>query len=517
MEIGFNYTMFTELPSINPEAGEIKLIPKLYFVIKPNGNSGITYEKGKSGLKKVGNYLKVYRPQDVLIKVISRSNAEKVRNDKYLVCGIGENLNGEPMLFFHPAAQSYQSEIVVAYNWAIPVNRFDQSGAGWANPGVKNIPEEVIIELTNIFPRISGKRSTVSDACFEILKKYISKNTKVAKPVADIFKKKVRAKVIPSKEAKGKGAVLFGYGNYARTIALPFLKPFVHLARVHEIDPALLITANAESISTDPLPEPKDFEYPVWMIAGYHHTHAFQATVAIQNNIIPIIEKPIATSNADLEALLKAIEKNQTPFYQCYQKRYQVYNEFIYKDLNAQKGEPINFKATVFEIPLSKFHWYNWPVSGSRIISNGCHWIDHFMYINDYVDWDEYDVKILSDEELLITIKLVNGAVAVITLSDIGSNRIGMREYAEFSTHGYRVTIRDSMYYESESNSDVIRTYKTDKLAYLRKMYCEIGQDINKGGKGDSLESLKSTALALLLEEKYQAKRTPITHENLNF
>lgn len=517
MDIGYNYTMYTDLPSINPEAGEIKLFTKLYFAIKPNGNSGITYEKGKSGIKKVANYLKVYRPQDVLIKVISRSNAEKVRNDKWLVCGIGENANGEPMLFFHPAAQSYQSEIIVAQNWAIPVNRFDQSGAGWANPGIKNIPKEIVAELSNVYPHISGKKANISDSCFETLKKYISKNTKIAKPATDIFKNIVKAKLNPTKNPKGKAAVLFGYGNYARTITLPFLKPYVHLARVHEIDPALLITANAESISTDPLPEPKDFEYSVWMIAGYHHTHAFQATAAINGNIIPIIEKPIATSKADLDALIKAINTNQTPFYQCYQKRYQVYNDFIYKDLNAQKGDPINFKATVFEIPLSDFHWYNWPVSGSRIISNGCHWIDHFMYINDYVDWMDYDVKILSSEELLITIKLENGAVAVITLSDVGSNRIGMREYAEFSTHGFRVTIRDSMYYESESNSEVIRTYKTDKLAYLRKMYREIGQDIDRGGKGDSVASLKSTALSLLLEEEYQAKKNSEMHEKINF
>jgi hypothetical protein len=76
-----------------------------------------------------------------------------------------------------------------------------------------------------------------------------------------------------------------------------------------------------------------------------------------------------------------------------------------------------------------------------------------------------------------------------------------MREYVEFTVPGRRAYIQDSMKYVSESNERIIRNYQTDKLAYLRKMYREIGQSIQQKGKGDDIITLKSTKLSLELED----------------
>lgn len=510
MEIGYKENLYIDIPTPFALEGEILINPFVYLVIRPNGNPSVTYEKGKSGVKKILNYLKVYRPQDVWIKVLSRSKAEAIKNDKWLVCGLAKDQQGQDLVFYHPSAQYFQSCLAVANAWTYYPDKLHVDINGWAKAENIGSVQQLFETFANEISLVSGKIPQTSTGHLQALLTFIQSQAKHVKPIPEVFSNRKAPSKTHKISAPGKAAVLFGYGNYARTITLPYLKPYIHLARVHEIDPALQIGSGVEDFSTKPHPEEGDYQYPVWLIAGYHHTHAAQAIDAIVHGNIAVIEKPIATTFSELEAFQTAIEEHKTPFYQCFQKRYQVYNDFIKKDLKLENGQPVNIKATVFEIPLTKSHWYNWPASGSRIISNGCHWIDHFLFINGYCDWNDFEVEILSPEELLIYIKLVNGAVSVLTLSDVGSNRIGMREYTEFSVPGYRATLIDSMHYRSENNSGLIREYKSDKLAYLRKMYKEIGRNIANNFGGDDPKTLKSTRLSLLLEERYQKKNSRI-------
>ncbi|WP_297338018.1 Gfo/Idh/MocA family oxidoreductase [Algoriphagus sp.] len=497
MELGFNGKLYHHLPNPYVNSGELALEPIAYVALMPSGNSGISYTGSK--WRKIWNYFKVYRPIDVIRKSFSRSVSEKIRNDKWMVAGLGKTEKGL-CWFFHPSAQNYQSFLAVSEQGILEVQPQDTLPKGWANLADPERYQDLLKDLSFCFPTISGKDQFPSSAQMHELKSLVQ--GQVFQEIGEAFpsKKEIQFNAKP-KKGNGIFSVLFGYGNYARTITLPYLNPHVRLAKIHEIDPALLLKPEVDAVSTSPLPDRDDFAYPVWLIAGFHHTHAGLAEMAINHGIIPVIEKPVATNWEDYERVLKSLEEKKTPFYQCFQKRYQIFNDFIFEDLAVTKGEPINFKATVFEIPLNEYHWYNWPVSGSRIISNGCHWIDHFLYINDYPDWTDLKVFQPNPMELTIQIVLSNGAFGVISLSDVGSNRIGMREYVEFTVSGKRAYIQDSMRYESESNSRILRSYRTDKLAYLRKMYDEIGRSIQNKEKGDELKTLKSTKLSLELED----------------
>src|SRR5262249_57472786 len=64
----------------------------------------------------------------------------------------------------------------------------------------------------------------------------------------------------------------------------------------------------------------------------------------------------------------------------CFHKRYSAFNALARKDLQMQLGEPISYHCIVYEVPLPPMHWYRWPSSRSRLITNGCHWIDHFHF-----------------------------------------------------------------------------------------------------------------------------------------
>jgi hypothetical protein len=496
MKLGYQNILFENVSDPHVGPNEIGVEVMAYVALVPNGNTGITYSGSK--WKKIWNYAKVYKPRDVIRKSFSRSVAEKIRNDKWMVAGLGRTEEGM-VWFFHPAAQKYQSFLSLSPHWIIPAEALEDSFEGWDSLSEKDQKNELLQELSQVLPLNSGSKLHPTFDQLVALKNLV-KRLKFS-PVEEVFSTKKLSTPSPSSSKKGKSAVLFGYGNYARTITLPYLKPYIYLGKVHEIDPSLLINPGLSDFSTNPFPEKHDFSHPVWLIAGFHHTHGKLAIEAMKEGVIPVIEKPIATNWEDYNLLIETAEQTKTPFYQCYQKRYQIYNDFIFKDLNVEIGEPINFKATVFEIPLNPSHWYNWPSSGSRIISNGCHWIDHFLFINNYPDWTDLKVFQPNSEELTIQIVLENGAFGLISLSDIGSNRIGMREYVEFSVPGRRAYVQDSMRYVSESNEGIIREYSTDKLAYLKKMYREIGLSIQNGGKGDQIFTLKSTKLSLELED----------------
>lgn len=506
MEIGFASKLYLKVVDPTPNKNELLLEPVIYLAIRPNGNHGLVYEQGKSGIQKILNYSKVYRPIDVLRKVLSRQKIERIRNDKWLVCGIAKDDQDQYFCFAHSSAQHFQSVIAVPKFWTKNINKPEFSDILWGQllEGQKINPS--LEAFANELPPISGVINTIQ-LDFEHIQAFLAEQGSVFKPISEVFQTQIELKKKKHVRSKDEiGAVLFGFGNYARTITIPFLKPFIHLHKVHEIDSCLLIGTDDLPKSTSPIADKGDEQYPVWLIAGFHHTHATLAIDALRKGVIPVIEKPIATNLEDLSAFETAVRELGKPFYQCFQKRYQIFNEFIFEDFKIQKGDPIHFKATVFEIPLHKGHWYNWPVSGSRIISNACHWVDHFLFVNDYCDWIDFQVEVLSKEELLLIIKLKNSAIGIITLSDVGSNRIGMREYVEFSSSRFRATITDSMYYQSECNEKVIRKYNCDKLAYLRKMYKEIGIQITTNGKGDEIKSLKSTRLSLLLENEYKRK-----------
>ncbi|MFN3998547.1 hypothetical protein [Algoriphagus sp.] len=509
MEIGFASKLYQEVLVPTPNKNEILLEPVIYLAIRPNGNHGLIYEQGKSGIQKILNYSKVYRPIDVLRKVLSRQKIERIRNDKWLVCGIGKNEQDQYFCFAHSSAQHFQSLIAVPSFWTKAITKPQYSDKLWGQLSGGQKIDSSLEALANELPPISGASNSL-ELDFDQIQALLIKQKSIFKPISAAFLTQPEQKQKKHLPAKNEiGAVLFGFGNYARTITLPYLRPFIHLHKVHEIDSCLLIEAGDLPKSTNPHADLGDEKYPVWLIAGFHHTHANLAIDALKMGVIPVIEKPIATTMEDFNSFEATVSQLKKPFYQCFQKRYQIFNDFIFNDFQINKGEPIHFKATVFEIPLHKAHWYNWPVSGSRIISNACHWIDHFLFLNDYCDWTDFKVEILSKEELLLIIWLKNGAIGIISLSDVGSNRIGMREYVEFSSSRFRATVTDSMHYQSECNEKIIRKYSCDKLAYLRKMYREIGQQITSNSKGDELKSLKSTKLSLLLENEYK-KKVPI-------
>jgi predicted dehydrogenase len=306
----------------------------------------------------------------------------------------------------------------------------------------------------------------------------------------------------PSTSSKPSG-ILFGLGNYAKTAILPNIKGNINLERVHEIDPGQLrFLSGYKNISLDTSAIPrKDLKFDAWFIAGFHHTHSALAISALEQGAYAVIEKPLVTSMDQYKELLRSIEINKNSrFYSCFHKRYSKLNNFFHRDMDGNENYSVDMHCIVYEIPLPTNHWYNWTKSGSRLISNGCHWLDYFMFLNNYsevIDLKKWNPR---DSDMVVQVSLANGAYLSMSLTDSGSQRLGVRDYIELRAAGNTFTMIDGTYYTAENRNHVYAKHRVNPMTSYSKMYADISSGIANKDAGDDTITLRSTKLMLDLE-----------------
>jgi predicted dehydrogenase len=296
---------------------------------------------------------------------------------------------------------------------------------------------------------------------------------------------------------------LFGYGNYAKTVILPSLPKQLVIRRIHEIDP-LQVPRNRDpeiAWSTSPVLATDDASKVVF-IAGYHHSHGPLTVAALARDKDCVVEKPLVTSRAQLAELDLALQKSKGRFFACFQKRYSRFNDWARSDLGVKVGDPINYHAIVYEVPLPDKHWYRWASSRSRLVSNGCHWVDHFLFLNEWSMPQTWNVQSAADGTLSVFVTLQNGACMTMTLTDIGSERIGVQDHIQLRAGRVTVRLNNDSDYVAESSSRILRRTRINKMTTYRDMYAQIGRKIVAGVPGDSRQSIVSSAsLVLDLED----------------
>lgn len=285
---------------------------------------------------------------------------------------------------------------------------------------------------------------------------------------------------------------------------MPNVKHYLTVDCIHEIDPTQIpINANYTK-KWDTSPDlRKDEYYDVFLIAGFHHTHAPLAICALQHDIYAVVEKPIVVNNSQLTELLAAMENSTGQLFSCFHKRYVPFNKLDVRDLGLVKGDPVSYHCIVYEVPLPKLHWYRWPNSKSRLVSNGCHWIDHFLYLNNFCKVESSDLFVAKDSTINCSLVLENGAFFTMVLTDNGSRRIGVQDYIELRANGKTVKMINGAEYFAEDRERIIRRVKINKMQSYKIMYQQIGRKIINNEKGDSLHSVKVSAGSIIeLENK---------------
>ena len=484
------------------------------------------YHTRAKSLRLLLNYLPVVGPVGIFTKTWSRLREDR-RNDKYVSCGIGIVMEcpdggkfskGERVGFIAPLHPALAERIVLPDMLLFSIGASDMPElqenevryAPLENPGSKRNAWWNTVRGWSVY---SGTEipETTHQALAEGLRKAITKDqwpasermsTENASPVSEI-----KGQVKSGASAKKRG-ILFGFGNYAKINIIPYMKPFVDIRTVHEIDPTQIsIERRVEQWDSSPFPR-KDERYDVYFVASYNNTHVPITLHALRQGAYVVVEKPVVMDYEDMEDLEKALRAAGRRLFIGFHKRYGLFNEMALKDLGVEHGEPVSYHSIVYELIQPELFWYNWPISRSTFFANGCHQIDHFLHLNNFSKPKDSNIKLLQDGAVEVWIELENGAVFTTTFSEKGTSRVGPRDHVELKVPGRNVRITDAIRYQSEDNHTIIRKKRIFKTNSYRDMYRTIGGKIARNEDGDSIESVLISAKIMLdLEEKLQTMK----------
>lgn len=460
-------------------------------------------------LRLVWDYLWRVGPVAVARKIVSRSR-ERERNVKVHALGTGTVLEapegsglerGVAVAFYAPNHPAAPARVVVDRGFVEPLEALDDAAEG-ADAGDTRDDADAFLRRFAGWSRYSGATGPAGDAA-EGRRALLNRLRLVETPAASgAVEVRERREIRVSTERPT--AAVFGLGNYAKTQVLPRIREHLTLAAVHEVDPDQLGPVDRWDVTVDTAPGPRpDETFDAWFIAGFHHTHGPLAVDALTRGGYAVVEKPLVTTREQLVMLRGALQSGSgRGFWSAFQKRYSRLHSWAMEDLGQPDGAPIDMHSIVYEIPLPARHWYNWPSSGSRLISNGCHWLDYFIFVNDFSPAVRADVRGLRGADVQASAELKNGARMTLTLTDTGSARLGVREVVELRAEDATVRILDAARYESERTARRLRRRRVNPMSAYQRMYTAICRGVVEGRTGDPIESLRSTELMLELDER---------------
>ena len=474
------------------------------------------FHKQPRNWRRIWNYIGEYGPAVVIRKIRSRSG-EKFRDQRVLATGLGTIVEsdsggffakGQKVAFIAPCHPPCVERVVLPPELVRPIDskifdrttlkgkiiliqkevneeRFDEL-AGWSEYSGSELPKVTSLLLQNIVERWSNFDTSEATTIELSEPSQIKEHVSTGRSQSGDFK-----------------AVLFALGNYAKTMLLPNINPRIKIACVHEIDPVQIKKVDSLSWDADTSPFPRpDEHYDVYFIAGFHNSHAPLAAHALKSGAWAVVEKPLVTTWAEFNLLKEALRQNPRRYFAGFHMRYNRLWKLAIKDLNLKEGEPVHYHCIVYEIPNPRKHWYNWPSARSRIVSNSCHWIDHFFFLNKYRKPERYDLWKGKNGDFHISIELENGAVFGMHLTEQGSKRTGVQDHVELRANGVTVCVFKGSRYISENNQRIIRRCRVNKLHSYKEMYRSICDAIIQGKEGDSITSIElSSEMMLKLED----------------
>lgn len=492
-------------------AGECRIEVRAMWTVRTV--SGLYFHRNRD-VRLVRSYLRAYRLRDVVRKIMSRLQ-ERVRNEKVASIGVGVIIEGHsavvagtPVIFIAPCHPKCVSEICLpiwlinplidaewvdefrglAYRGELQASCLPDDIVGWSpysGFGPLEVSDEVWHGILNAI-RVSHAGDSVAvwrgEDAIVVRKRMGTRESGNASSCTTV--------------------VLFGYGQYAKTNIIPRIPSGINLACIHEVDPTQMRGSSRHvKWSAAPVFETGE-KYDICIVAGYHHSHADIAVEAIERGCSAIIiEKPVCTSMRQWNNLKEVLNRFPGVSVYCgFQKRYSKFTTQARSVLGS--GVPVSYQCIVYEVPLPERHWYRWPCSGSRLLSNGCHWIDHFLFVNDFSPVTACGVHRFSNATINVWMELENGADMTMTLTERGSGRVGMWDHVELRSDNCTVTIENDsvMAIDGVYDRSVERGYSRSES--YERMYDNFFGRIQSESGGDSFASIEASSLAVLELER---------------
>ncbi len=221
---------------------------------------------------------------------------------------------------------------------------------------------------------------------------------------------------------------LIGAGEFAKARILPALK------RLNEVNFKAIATASGTSArdvgdkfgfaycSTDYQKILEDVDVNCVFIATRHNLHAKFVIEALKHGKDVFVEKPLALSLLELKQIVEVWNESQGRLMVGFNRRFSPFS-IEAKQLLSQSDEPMVINCRVNAGFVPKDSWIQNPnEGGGRIIGEVCHFIDLIQYFTDSIPTRVYSEAIskhsdayMSEDNVIITIKLKNGSTASIT------------------------------------------------------------------------------------------------------
>jgi predicted dehydrogenase/threonine dehydrogenase-like Zn-dependent dehydrogenase len=249
------------------------------------------------------------------------------------------------------------------------------------------------------------------------------------------------------------GIGLVGAGAFAQGVLIPALK---------RLDADLLGVASAGGLTARKAAEEHGFRYlaaspeeiladpdtHAVIIATRHGDHARLAAEAMRAGKAVFVEKPLALTDEELDAVVEAA-RGGPQLMVGFNRRFAPATAFLRDRLGGLPGaRVVHVRANAGPVPPDS--WVHDPVEGGgRLIGEGCHFIDLALYLTGAPATRVETVALAGDDpdarrqdNFVITLRCADGSVASVLYTAKGSPRSG-KERVELFTGGRTGIIDD--------------------------------------------------------------------------
>jgi predicted dehydrogenase/threonine dehydrogenase-like Zn-dependent dehydrogenase len=222
---------------------------------------------------------------------------------------------------------------------------------------------------------------------------------------------------------------VIGAGNYATSMLLPHLRDRPDVGLVEVATATGLSGANAqrkfgfERCSTDHRALLADEAVDAVLIATRHHAHAAMVCEALRAGKAVFVEKPLAVDPEQLETILAAVaDSGNDRLMVGFNRRFAP----LLVDLKTAFGErsgPVQARYDVNAGRLEAGSWYAQPEEGSRLVGEGCHFIDTISWWLDQDPVSVFAAATSDPDDAACTLLYPDGSVATVAYQTTGDPR----------------------------------------------------------------------------------------------
>ncbi len=334
----------------------------------------------------------------------------------------------------------------------------------------------------------------------------------------------VRVVPNPSARALEPGKIriaLAGVGAFVKAMHIPNLQSLSGRYQIHAVAGHTGSNASntakqvgAQYCTTDYHEILNDSKVDAVLIGTRHNQHASMVIEALQANKHVLVEKPLALTRVELEAIQNFYETHQQApvLLTGFNRRFSPFARRA-KELIKNRTNPmiINYRMNAGHIPFD--HWLQTEEGGGRNLGEACHIYDLFTYFTDSKmvsiqarslapKTDHYS----SQDNFAATVGFEDGSIATLTYTALGSNDFP-KEQMEIFSDGNVLMLDDYKQLRIHGSSAKGVTSKLTDKGHKNELEM-FAETLEKGGEWPIplWQQLQATEIALQVEQLIQPK-----------